>query len=212
MNANIINKHFSQIPLDLWNTSYDDDWFVGECNLYATNLIFNQTGQILLCGPSFSGKKHLAWQAAKKAEEGARFRIFFINLMSNEQIIAEYDKQKIIDQENSNAKAIWINTESIKGVYEHPSLLERIVPDDITSRLNSMLKAEITQLSEDIIENLLNARLSGLGYEVRNEIIAYCIKRMPITYEAVEACVEYVKSNNKMQFSMFKEFFAKNFN
>ena len=189
--------NFSQIPLNLWNESYENEWIIGQSNELATEVLLNASEQIFLCGPRFCGKKHIGLKISKQSG----CKIFLVNLMSDAKIIAEYDAQKAI-----GGKVIWI-ADYITNVYQ----TGRSVSKDVASRLNSMQRAEIFELTEDMLFPLLNQRLASLGFVVRNEIINYCIPRMQLTYEAVEKSVAYIKKMNRVSLKDFKEFFEHNF-
>lgn len=192
---------FSQIPLNLWNENYENEWIIGESNNDATNILLNNSEQVLLCGPRYCGKKHLAFKIAKMNN----CNVFFTNTMHDAQIVETYDAY-------INKHVIWVISENIKEVaqkIDHKKA--RCVAKDVVSRLNSIQRAEIYELTEDMLFPLLNNRLSSLGFSARNEIINYCIYRMPRKYEYVNACIEYVKMVNRVSLRDFKEFFEQKF-
>lgn len=177
--------NFSQIPLKIWDESYNKDFIIGLSNQEAVRTLLHHNGQILLTGPDFSGKKHIATKIAQMQN----CAIFFIEHLNDAEIIASYD-------EMHDKKAIWVFYNS-----------ERAFSKDVSSRFNAMQPAVIDELTDDMIFPLLNTRLSNIGFYVRNEIVNYCIYRIPRTYSAVEQCVRYVAKTNKISFAMFKEFF-----
>lgn len=188
---------FSQIPLNLWNESYENDFIAGQSNQFAIAVLLNSNEQVFLCGPKFCGKKHIAHKIAKQAD----CHIFITDLMSDAKIISQYDEQKI-----AAGKAIWIGSQ-INNVYvSDMRIYGRSVSADVASRLNSMQRAEIFELTEDMLFPLLNQRLESIGFIVRNEIINYCIQRIPRTYEAIEQIVAYIKKMNRVNLKEFREF------
>jgi len=189
-----MSSHYSQIPLNFWNESYENEWIIGQSNEQATSTVLNATGQIFLCGPKFCGKKHLAHKM--------NVRLQFVHLMDDAKIIAEYDAYQV-----NKEKVIWISSQEITNVYGQG----REVSKDVASRLNSMQRAEIFELTDDMLFALLNKRLASIGFVVRNEIINYCIHRMPRTYIAVEECVAFIKKMNRVSLKDFREFFEREF-
>lgn len=197
---------FSQIPLELWSASYESQWIVGDSNKFATDILYNASSQILLCGPKFCGKKHLAFKVVQVQE----CKVLFTHLMNDAQIIDEYD-----NLQTTQRKAIWVNSIAINNVDIGVDIANaqsgRSVTKDVESRLKAMQRAEIFELTDDMVAPLLNQRLASLGFVVRNEIINYCIHRMPRSYEAVEMCVMFIHKMNRVSLKDFREFFEKNF-
>jgi|GEM_PF-2817122 len=190
---------FSQIPLELWSANYESEWIVGDSNKFATDVLYNASNQILLCGPKFCGKKHLAFKVVKMQE----CRVLFTHLMSDAQIIDEYD-----NLQTTQRKAIWVNSIAIANVFGQSG---RVVTKDVESRLKAMQRAEIFELTDDMVAPLLNQRLASLGFIVRNQIINYCIHRMPLSYAAVEMCVVFIQKMNRVSLKDFGQFFENNF-
>jgi len=179
---------FSQIGLKLWKEEYSEEWIIGKSNEIATDIVLNSAGQIFLTGPEYSGKKHLA----HKIGHLQKCDIYIVEYMSDREIIEKYDECNA-----KNIKAIWVNSKNNN------------VAKDCISRFSAMHRAKITELSDDMVYSLLNQRFKSIGFMVSNEIINYCIYRLPRTYEAVEMCIRWARKNNKANLSAFREFFGK---
>lgn len=175
---------YEQIPLNIWKEEYEEPWIISECNKEASELIVKVENQILLQGPEKSGKKHLASLAAKKIGS----KIFLLEIMKNETIIEIFDEAK-----REKEKLIWIGkTEGFSK--------------DVESRMNSIPRIMIEELSEDLIFPLLNQRLTHIGFKLKAEIIKYCIERIPRKFESVERLIKYINTNNEARFKIIKEF------
>lgn len=180
---------FAQIPLNFWKNEYQNEWIVGASNEVATRILMNSADQILLSGPRFCGKKHITSKVGKITD----CAIFFVECMQDIEIIAKYDYINTTKQ-----KAIWV-------------LKEREFVKDVQSRFNMMHKAQIFELTEDMIFPLLHQRFAHLGFEVKNDFINFCIYNIPRTYQAVQDCAEYLKQINEASPRKFREFFAQKF-
>jgi chromosomal replication initiation ATPase DnaA len=175
---------FSQISLEIWKPEYQANWLIGECNRQATETVLTCDGNIFLSGPRFCGKKHLA----SKLSQAQEFDLFILANMSDSQIIHAYDTQ--------NKKAIWINEESLE------------FSNDVRSRLNSMHSALIEELSQDLFFPLLTQRFENLGFEIKEEIVNYCISRMERTFAGLESLIRFIKQNNRLSLSLIRQFLA----
>jgi len=181
--------NFSQIPLNFWKDEYQNEWIVGNSNEIATKILIDFQGQILLSGPNFCGKKHIATKIAKLE----KCNVFIADCMSDREIVAMYDQITV-----KNFKAIWV-------------FRDRNFSADVLSRFNMMQKAEIYELTEDMIFPILSQRFANLGFDVRNDFVNFCIFHIPRTYEAVELCVRYLRQINEVSQRKFREFFRQEF-
>ena len=112
---------FSQLSLNFWKEEYDTEWIIGVSNSIATQIVLNQSGQILLKGPPYSGKKHLATKVATMQ----KCYVMLIDAMNDIEIISKYDSMKA-----NNQKVIWIMKE------------REDFANDVLSRFNAMYKAD----------------------------------------------------------------------
>ena len=194
--------NFSQIALKFWNEDYKNEFIIGQSNYNAIELAKNTDGQVFLCGPKHCGKKHFAYQLAQLEN----ISIFLLDNMLDANIISTYDENIA-----SSKKALWVSS-GIVDIYE-PFKKEEIrrVSKDVKSRILSIERAEIFELTEDMLARLLYARLNNIGFMAREEIISYCIARLPLEYYAVQMCVDHIKKMNKISFKAFSDFFEKNF-
>lgn len=173
---------YSQIPLGLWRESYNNDFIIGASNTEAVNITINMESNILISGPRSCGKKHLAFRIANKTE---KIYLYILNKMNDAEIIAAYDAMP--------EKAIWIAGHELE------------FSKDVESRLNAMHQAKISELTEDMLIPLLQLRLKNIGV-MKNEIINYCVARMPRTYEAMDQCVKFIERQNHIKMANFRQF------
>lgn len=204
---------FSQIPLNIWKKDYESDFIIGDSNRNALEVLEKASGQILLTGPNFSGKKHLANKISNKYN----CEIFFVEAMKDVEIIALYDlfkikfkKNEITYRENEVLLDVeFEKTEEKKEVFKKCIWVDSAklkYSNDVASRLRTMHQAVISELSEDMFEALLKHRFYNLGFDLKDEIINYCIVRLPRSYFHIQKCIEYIKKNNKINLSILKNF------
>lgn len=196
--------NFSQISLKFWNEDYKNEFIIGQSNEAAIEIINKSDGQIFLCGPEYCGKKHFAYQLSQLEN----LNVFLIDKMLDASIIAAYDGQIA-----KGEKALWVSN-GILDIYEpcNKSLKPlRALSKDVKSRIFAMERAEIFELSQDMLAKLLYSRMNNIGFVAREEIITYCINRLPLKYYALQMCVEHIKRMNSISFKSFRDFFDQNY-
>jgi len=174
-----------------------DDFFVSTANKKAYDFIFNQkisNENILLIGPSKSGKTHLGKIWKKKYNA--------ISYENNFEIILNHKKNIFIDNFLINIKEeqifhlinhclmnkLNIFLTSDKEVFEHNFFLK-----DLLSRIKTFHLLRIYLPDDDLIINLMNKLLHDKQIIIKNEeIFQYILKRIERSYEKIFVLIENI--------------------
>jgi len=178
---------YFQLPLKIWDDLYKYDWIEGESNFFIKERLLCSLGQICLLGPPASGKKHIAYQISQITDH----KLFIPNHMKDIEILDHYE---INLREKKNA--IWIVSDL--------SLFSK----DSISRFKSMLQIEIQELSNDMFEKLLVARLERFGYALDLDIIRYILLRLNRSYFDVDRIVDFISKEGRCNLISLKKFFS----
>ena len=149
--------------LNLWKDDYKSDFIIGDSNFQAKDVLLNHDGNVLLKGPRYCGKKHLAYKVANLK----KINVYFLDSMLDEEIISEFDKNV----------GVWIQGDVVN------------FSKDVVSRINSMFIAEIFELTPDISFALLKRRLERVGLFLKPEMLSYVLHSMPMKYEFLERLI-----------------------
>ena len=170
----------------------EDDFYVGESNLYSYELLNNwpnwEKNFLNISGEKYSGKTHLIDIFLKKFK-GIKFEANLLNdddlksIKTHQNIVLEnlnlnidekliYTLFNIIDQDNK-----FLVTTSIKPVSEINFKL-----DDLRSRTKNCLLAKIEKPNDDLMFALILKNLSDRQITLDKKLIDFIIKRVERSY------------------------------
>lgn len=176
---------FFQTSLKIWKDDYSHDF----CSLESYDIlsqILSCDSPIVLTGPKKSGKTHLAFKVCSLRNG----EFFILDSLSDSQIIDYYDFLKA-----SNAFAIFILSSSF------------VCSRDVDSRLSSLLRFSISQLSQENFLFFLRLRLDRVGLKLDDSLIRYSFSRLPCSYLAVDSFISFLLSSKSISFKTLKVFF-----
>jgi chromosomal replication initiation ATPase DnaA len=185
-----------------WNEDYKSESFIIEnCNsrLYKWVMSpqFWPKKQTLLIGPRYSGKTHLAniWQQTNNAIP--------FNLGSDLELNSYLIIDEVDDYQEDELLKIFDNAELLNITILWSS---RTYPDslnlfnsDIITRLKSVSIMQIEEPSENLFKLIIKKRCHDLGLPITEECLAYAVRYLSITYDAIHNIVEKLHINCLIQ-------------
>lgn len=190
---NIIKKLLT-LNLD-WPERHSEKLFVispqnEKCIMWLNKVALWPNRQIILYGPSKSGKTHLAkiWAKHNDAQiitdDTTKTEIespFVVDSVVN--IKEEAYLKLLFSLARNRFPAIWI---SRNNIFQH------LKTNDMKTRMNTLMSIEIEPPDEALFAEIIHKRCGDYGLVLTKDLIDYIIKRVAITYEAIDQLVRII--------------------
>lgn len=172
-----------------WEVDLTDSSFVlAECNEQVYRWLQNThrwpTNHAMIIGPRFSGKTHLShiWANRYNAQ-------FIANNYDpiNPDACHVVDSLENLTDENYIMRIFYQVDEPVLWVARDEYRLDNNISlKDLKTRLAAIVKIKITNPDEDTFKKILKKRCKDFGIYMSSEILEYVVRRIDITYAALE--------------------------
>ena len=187
----------------IWPERYGaDEFIVADCNRLAVQLIQNldqwKTGTLILTGPAFSGKTHLAHIFAEKYDgmliteasqlsNAIESEIKFVVIDSADKLLTENPDQSETFFHLVNA-AFLGQLKLLLTVRDTPATWVKL--PDLLSRLQACQQVELKQPDEEMIKGAYQKLFVDRGLMVDNKVLDYLSMRSERSFSGIKKNVE----------------------
>lgn len=178
-----------------WSERHSEKLFVvapqnEKCVMWLNKIDLWPNRQIILHGPSKSGKTHLAkiWARNNYAQiiNGDIIKTIIQGpfvVDSVESIQEEAYLKLLFSLAADSFPAVWI---AENNIFHH------LKTNDMKTRMNTLMSIEIEPPDEDLFANIMYKRCGDYGLILTRDLIEYIIKRAPITYKAIDQLAKII--------------------
>ncbi|WP_342262051.1 hypothetical protein [Alphaproteobacteria bacterium endosymbiont of Tiliacea citrago] len=177
-----------QTHLKIWQEDYNSDYYLFDGALnFLVNVLLNESQPVFFVGPKKSGKKHLLYKISMLRS----FSVFFLDMLTDSEIVYQYDKLK-----THSTFAIFVSSD----VYNFSS-------KDVFSRMGSLPKLQVDELSSRFFLAFLTFRINKIGVFLDPYLFNYSITRLNQTYESIDSFIKFLKISKSISLKTLKTFF-----